>query len=185
MQRHNVLIERSQLKDVAFEQDASRSNEVDVSRSNESSPAGVPAVVQGGFFEPWKDYLNLSKVVMEIVEEQKKPQRWSPPREDPLDTHSPKTDAARGGEPPPAPPTQQGICSFCKHNGESKKVFSSHALKRADGVVVCPILRNYTCPLCGATADKAHTLKYCPHNKGQQSLYRRSGRNSAGRMIRR
>ncbi|XP_013908121.1 PREDICTED: nanos homolog 2 [Thamnophis sirtalis] len=169
------------------------------SASSQSSPAGVPAVAQGGFFEPWKDYLNLSKVVMEIVEERKKPQRWSPPWEDPLDvlvlhwmngggnskTHSPKTDAARGGDPPPAPPTQQGICSFCKHNGESKKVFSSHALKRADGVVVCPILRNYTCPLCGATADKAHTLKYCPHNKGQQSLYRRSGRNSAGRMIRR
>ncbi|XP_029142106.1 nanos homolog 2 [Protobothrops mucrosquamatus] len=142
-----------------------------------SSPEGVPAVAQGRFFDQWKDYLNLSKVVMEIVEERKKPSPPSPWK-DPL-------KGPRKRDPQPVQPTQQGICNFCKHNGESKKVYSSHTLKRADGVVVCPILRNYTCPLCGATADKAHTLKYCPHNKAKQSLYRRSGRNSAGRLIKR
>ncbi|KAG8143598.1 hypothetical protein E2320_000800 [Naja naja] len=176
------------------------------STSSWSSPACVPAVAQGVFFDRWKDYLNLSKVVMEIVGEQKKPPRFSPPWKDPLNvtvlhwvngggkskthsptthsSHSPKTHGTRRDH-PPAQPTQQVICNLCKHNGESKKVYSSHALKRADGVVVCPILRNYTCPLCGATADKAHTLKYCPHNKAKQSLYRRSGRNSAGRMMKR
>uniref|UniRef100_A0A8C5RSQ7 Nanos C2HC-type zinc finger 2 n=1 Tax=Laticauda laticaudata TaxID=8630 RepID=A0A8C5RSQ7_LATLA len=156
-------------------------------------------MAQGVFFDRWKDYLNLSKVVMEIVGERKKPQRFSPPWKDPLNvtvlhwanggnkskTHSPKTHSTRRGDHPPVQPTQQGICNFCKHNGESKKVYSSHTLKRADGAVVCPILRNYTCPFCGATADKAHTLKYCPQNKAKQSLYRRSGRNSAGRMIKR
>ncbi|XP_034293810.1 nanos homolog 2 [Pantherophis guttatus] len=169
------------------------------STSSQSPPACLPAVAQGAFFDPWKDYLNLSKVVMEIVEERKKPESFSPSWGDPLDvivlhwvngggnskTYSPKTHSTHRGDLPPAQPTQQGICNFCKHNGESKKVYSSHTLKRADGIVVCPILRNYTCPLCGATAEKAHTLKYCPHNKGKQSLYRRSGRNSAGRMIKR
>ncbi|XP_058052469.1 nanos homolog 2 [Ahaetulla prasina] len=169
------------------------------STSSRSSPASVPAVAPGGFFDPWKDYLKLSKVVMEIVEERKAPGGFSPPWGDPLNvivlhwvnggdnskTRSPKTHGSHGGDLPPTQPTQQGICNFCKHNGESKKVYSSHTLKRSDGVVVCPILRNYICPLCGATAEKAHTLKYCPHNKGKQSLYRRSGRNSAGRMIKR
>lgn len=168
-----------------------------LSTSSQSSPEGVPAVAQGRFFDQWKDYLNLSKVVMEIVEERKKPSPPSPWK-DPLKvivlhqangSDNSRTPSSKKGprkrDPQPVQPTQQGICNFCKHNGESKKVYSSHTLKRADGVVVCPILRNYTCPLCGATADKAHTLKYCPHNKAKQSLYRRSGRNSAGRLIKR
>ncbi|KAM3829471.1 nanos homolog 2 [Vipera latastei] len=172
-----------------------------LSTSSQSSPACVPRPkgTQGRFFDQWKDYLNLSKVVMEIVEERKKPPPPPPPPQkdrlkliilhrgkgsDNSRTHSSKKGTCKR-DPQPVPPTQQGVCNFCKHNGESKKVYSSHALKRADGVVVCPILRNYTCPLCGATADKAHTLKYCPHNKAKQCLYRRSGRNSAGRLIKR
>ncbi|XP_077174658.1 nanos homolog 2 isoform X2 [Paroedura picta] len=135
-------------------------------------------------FDMWKDYLNLSTVVAEIVEDRKKgpleppiadsPKSHGPPfsLQDPLEAGGPSGGAVQ-------------ICQFCKHNGESKNVYSSHPLKREDGKVVCPILRNYTCPLCGATADKAHTLKYCPLNQGQQSIYRKSGRNSAGRKVKR
>ncbi|XP_070620708.1 nanos homolog 2 [Erythrolamprus reginae] len=169
------------------------------SASPQPSPAWIPAAAQGDFFDPWKDYLNLSKVLMEIIEERKKAPNLSPSLEAPLDlivlhwvnggsngeTPSPETPGVYAGDLSPAPPIQPGSCNFCKHNGESKKVYSSHALKRADGVVVCPILRNYTCPLCGATANQAHTLKYCPQNKWKQSLYRRGGRNAAGRMMKR
>ncbi|XP_054854933.1 nanos homolog 2 [Eublepharis macularius] len=154
------------------------------------------------YFDMWKDYLNLSKVVAEITEDRKRGQLLSPvwdtvpsygppfSLEDPPaataqwpngsgTSGSSSSECGTGGG------TAQGTCNFCKHNGESKKIYSSHPLKREDGTVVCPILRNYTCPLCGATSDKAHTLKYCPLNQGKQSLYRKSGRNSAGRRVKR
>lgn len=57
------------------------------------------------------------------------------------------------------------VCVFCRNNGESKKVYSSHILKDAQGNTTCPILRAYTCPLCKATGDESHTIKYCPKNK--------------------
>ncbi|XP_015276369.1 PREDICTED: nanos homolog 2-like [Gekko japonicus] len=154
-----------------------------------------------GRFDMWKDYLSLSKVVAEILEDRKTGQLGSPvldtlksdgpgfPLKDPpgIAAQWPNGSGASGGS---SPECRTGggaaqICQFCKHNGESKNVYSSHPLKREDGRVVCPILRNYVCPLCGATADKAHTLKYCPLNQGKQSLYRKSGRNSAGRKVER
>lgn len=56
------------------------------------------------------------------------------------------------------------VCVFCRNNGESESFYTSHYLKDADGKVTCPVLRAYTCPLCGANGDKAHTIKYCPEN---------------------
>ncbi|XP_053463799.1 nanos homolog 2 [Nycticebus coucang] len=133
-------------------------------------------------FDMWTDYFNLSQVVLALIQNRRQ-----------------RAEAHRMGEPSPRP--QQGqdqglggpgangglatLCNFCKHNGESRHVYSSHQLKTPEGVVVCPILRHYVCPVCGATGGQAHTLKYCPLNGGQQSLYRRSGRNSAGRKVKR
>ncbi|KAJ3613810.1 hypothetical protein NHX12_020056 [Muraenolepis orangiensis] len=54
------------------------------------------------------------------------------------------------------------VCVFCRNNGAPEEVFASHVLKAADGRVLCPILRAYTCPLCSANGDHAHTIKYCP-----------------------
>lgn len=68
------------------------------------------------------------------------------------------SDAGCGGTP-------SDHCRFCKQNGESARVYRSHRLKADDGAVVCPILWNYTCPICEATGDRAHTRRYCPQAK--------------------
>lgn len=52
-------------------------------------------------------------------------------------------------------------CVFCKNNGEAEAYYRKHLLKDADGRVRCPVLRAYTCPICGASGDDAHTIKYC------------------------
>nr|XP_031300338.1 nanos homolog 2 [Camelus dromedarius] len=117
------------------------------------------------------------------------------PRLGQLRSGKPRHGKLKPGEPRPEAQQEQGpggrgpsealatLCNFCKHNGESRRVYTSHRLKTPGGVVVCPILRHYVCPLCGATGDQAHTLKYCSLNGGYQSLYRHSGRNSAGRKV--
>uniref|UniRef100_A0A8C5MWD4 Nanos homolog 1 n=1 Tax=Leptobrachium leishanense TaxID=445787 RepID=A0A8C5MWD4_9ANUR len=53
-------------------------------------------------------------------------------------------------------------CGFCRNNREAAQIYNSHSLKGTDGRILCPILRGYKCPLCGATGDNAHTLRYCP-----------------------
>ncbi|XP_029981786.1 nanos homolog 1-like [Sphaeramia orbicularis] len=71
------------------------------------------------------------------------------------------------------------VCVFCRNNGAPEEVYGTHILKTADGRVLCPILRAYTCPLCSANGDNAHTIKYCPLSKDQQS----QRAHKAGRAI--
>lgn len=54
------------------------------------------------------------------------------------------------------------ICSFCKSNGESASVYTSHVLRNNNNEIECPVLMAYVCPKCGATGKMAHTIKYCP-----------------------
>ena len=54
------------------------------------------------------------------------------------------------------------FCAFCKKNRETPEFYRTHVVKDSRGKVICPVLRKYTCPVCQATGDRAHTLRHCP-----------------------
>uniref|UniRef100_A0A674BV39 Nanos homolog 3 n=1 Tax=Salmo trutta TaxID=8032 RepID=A0A674BV39_SALTR len=117
-------------------------------------------------FEPWRDYMKLADLVREMQLDKFTPE---PLTVDAL--LSPITPAVT----PPlwhemepldseieVPSPERKFCSFCKHNGESESVFVSHTFKDQDGDMMCPYLRLYVCPLCGATGARAATKHHCP-----------------------
>ncbi|KAM4696146.1 nanos homolog 2 [Rhinophrynus dorsalis] len=152
-------------------------------------------------FQPWKDYLQLALVVQQMAIEKGKDNSTQLFSMNHLHSPAIQTGALKdsdGAGNPNIPVVQPkassvpvqvkapgGMCNFCKHNGESRNVYNSHSLKNQQGMIACPVLRKYTCPLCGATGDISHTLKYCPLNPEKTSLYKKSGRNSAGRKVKR
>ncbi|XP_053191842.1 nanos homolog 1-like [Scomber japonicus] len=75
------------------------------------------------------------------------------------------------------------VCVFCRNNGAPEEVYGTHILKTADGRVLCPILRAYTCPLCSANGDNAHTIKYCPLSKDQPSQRLAKGGRVIGKRL--
>ena len=54
------------------------------------------------------------------------------------------------------------MCSFCRNNNEPELIYTCHQLKDSLGRVTCPILKAHVCPICGASGELSHTLKYCP-----------------------
>lgn len=51
------------------------------------------------------------------------------------------------------------FCSFCQNNGQSKDMYTSHDLKDSKKKVLCPVLRSYQCPICGASGDNGKNLQ--------------------------
>ncbi|XP_032739370.1 nanos homolog 3 [Lontra canadensis] len=126
---------------------------------------------------PKRDYLGLARLVGALRGEEEPETR--------LDPQPQPTPGAEGQRPSlESSPAPERLCSFCKHNGESRAIYQSHVLKDEAGRVLCPILRDYVCPQCGATRDRAHTRRFCPlTGQGYTSVYSYTTRNSAGKKV--
>ncbi|PNJ13325.1 NANOS3 isoform 3 [Pongo abelii] len=131
-----------------------------------------------GTFDLWTDYLGLAHLVRALSGKEGPETRLSPqPEPEPVL----EPDQKHSLESSPAP---ERLCSFCKHNGESRAIYQSHVLKDEAGRVLCPILRDYVCPQCGATRERAHTRRFCPlTGQGYTSVYSHTTRNSAGKKL--
>ncbi|XP_049731412.1 nanos homolog 3 [Elephas maximus indicus] len=134
-----------------------------------------------GTFNLWTDYLGLARLVGAVRGEEE-PESRLDPQPEPAPAPAPGPGDQRPSMEPSLAPER--LCSFCKHNGESRAIYQSHVLKDEAGRVLCPILRDYVCPQCGATRERAHTRRFCPlTGQGYTSVYSYTTRNSAGKRL--
>ncbi|XP_077329609.1 nanos homolog 3 [Lithobates pipiens] len=130
-------------------------------------------------FSMWKDYLGLH-TVLERTSHQWSQENFQRQEELPEPSHG-TTSAEPGRDGPSGPPrkiSERGECTFCKQNGEHWRVYSAHNLRDRDGNILCPVLRSYTCPQCGASGDKAHTRRFCPKTKKTYTSVYKKAANS-------
>lgn len=143
--------------------------------------AGAQSSILSGAdrFDMWHDYMNLGKLLQRLCSRNEMDHRDAEePKREPTDPwgHIQASSRRGGSETSPVSSlsdtssngSSSDYCRFCKQNGESPRVYRSHKLKTDDGKVICPILRNYTCPMCEATGDNAHTRRYCPQARRQE-----------------
>ncbi|XP_058870485.1 nanos homolog 3-like [Acipenser ruthenus] len=112
-------------------------------------------------FDVWKDYFGLAELLQETRTRGAAGSEPGPEAAAGMAATQPdrgtKQQSASEVKPPalnqPDPPDRGSkLCVFCKKNGESRKVYNGHSFKDGDKVL-CPYLRRYKCPRCGATGD--------------------------------
>lgn len=140
-------------------------------------------------FDMWRDYMNLNKLLLsdrcpvglgDAEEPSKDPVQQMRPIHPPAtgnkwNNSKTRSTSSRSSSLSDSSSSSGGggkstdLCRFCRQNGESPRVYRSHALRSEDGRVTCPILWSYTCPICGASGDQAHTRSYCPQVKRKEA----------------
>ncbi|XP_038046754.1 nanos homolog 3-like [Patiria miniata] len=144
----------------------------------DNEPDSELPVPEPGEFDRFHDYLGLARLITKItvtsprtssVSESSEDQflgLQAPDMETDQETSSIDSGSTTGFRPftmdelsrETGPPSRRGNrwlvpkptwCVFCKNNGESEAVYTSHVLKNSLDKVACPRLRAYICPLCG------------------------------------
>uniref|UniRef100_A0A8C3PIF6 Nanos-type domain-containing protein n=1 Tax=Calidris pygmaea TaxID=425635 RepID=A0A8C3PIF6_9CHAR len=120
-------------------------------------------------FQMWRDYLGLAAAVAALARARREEAEGDA-------AAAAVTPASPSPAQPAAPgPPRKGVCAFCRHNGEAASVWRGHSLRDAGGRVLCPVLRGYVCPQCGATQEGAHTRRFCPlTRRSYASVYSRT-----------
>uniref|UniRef100_A0A8C1SNJ4 Nanos homolog 2 n=1 Tax=Cyprinus carpio TaxID=7962 RepID=A0A8C1SNJ4_CYPCA len=120
----------------------------------------IPAA--DGCFLMWRDYMDLRRTLSQLLEhrdEGRASAEGGTPAEGSMRAGSTSSASSTSASSSRDLGTPRDTCGFCRQNGETAVVYTSHRLKARDGRVLCPILRSYVCPFCSATGDWAHTLK--------------------------
>ncbi|XP_070709494.1 nanos homolog 2-like [Pempheris klunzingeri] len=137
----------------------------------------------GDGFDMWHDYMDLARLLERLRGEGDHRRTGGTEKEDAApwshiqpfrreERKSSTSSASSLSDTSSSSGTPSDYCRFCKQNGETARVYRSHRLKSDDGKVICPILRSYTCPICQATGDHAHTRRYCPQAQRQEAARR-------------
>lgn len=70
-------------------------------------------------------------------------------------------------------------CPLCKKNGEIESFWRGHGLRDENNEIVCPVLKVYTCPICGKTGH--HTASYCPLSGKKKKGFSPERQTTSGR----
>lgn len=136
------------------------------------------AVDHSGVFDMWRDYMQLGTLMEKLRTECRRGEIVVSQRCDPVVKKQPHESCVYSGGASSSSSasaisdcSDSAFCGFCKQNGETAEVYRSHRLKDKDNKVICPVLRNYVCPTCQSTGDKAHTRRYCPKRNKSNAMF--------------
>ena len=125
------------------------------------SPYGSPPQASFQYSTPFSQFAAPPQLIRQLPAPIARPTQKTIQRPQQLPKRSENVDMSEFINKSRASSSRNKMCTFCKSNGESETIYSSHSLKNLANKITCPILMKYTCVECGASGENTHTIKYC------------------------